>query len=342
MFATNTIWNVDTVKIIGDITVENNVFLTISPGTYIESQGYYKLNVAGRINAVGLPNDSITFTVNDTTGFWTDTTSVTGGWHGIYIVGENGSTDSSTFKYCKFHYGKNYDEYGGDINGGVIYVYNNGLLHINHCLFTNNMTFCYTNGIDGPFGGAIYCENVNEILIDSSSFIRNRSFYFSGAIRIDQNCYKTVITNNIFTNNVGYLWKDLPPPWGYTIGGGGAAISISDLVFSPEISNNYCFNNKGLNGVIYTSNLHARIFNNIICNNWGCGIADGHQLSTSRTFNNIIVNNKTEFGGILLWSDAEVYNNICWSNVYYTGFNYDQISIDYVILNAKIQLRSIW
>lgn len=324
----NTNWYADTVKIIGDVTVEQDVLLSISSGVYIEAQGYYKLVVAGRISAIGLVNDSITFTVNDTTGFWSDTNSVVGGWHGIYIIGEDGSTDSSVFKYCKLQYGKNYDEYGGDINGGALYIYNHGFLHINHCLFTNNMVICYTHGVDGPYGGAIYCENANEILIDSSSFIKNRSFDFSGAIRIDQNCYNTVITNNIFINNVGYFWKDLPPPWGVVIGGGGAAISTSDLVYSPEISNNYCFNNKGLNGIIYTSNLHSRIFNNVICNNWGPGIADGHQLSTSKTFNNTIVNNRTRYGGILLWSRAEVYNNICWGNEYYTGVNYDQIYID--------------
>jgi len=325
---TNTNWDADTVKIIGDVTVEQDVLLSVSPGVYIEAQGYYKLNVFGKISAIGLISDSITFTVNDTTGFWSDTTSVTGGWHGIYIIGEDGSSDSSVFSYCKLQYGKNYDEYGADINGGALYIYNHGFLHINHCLFSNNMVICYTNGVDGPYGGAIYCENVNEVLIDSSSFIKNRSFNFSGAIRIDENCFNTTITNNTFINNGGYFWKDAPPPWGYVIGGGGAAISTSDLVYSPEISNNYCFNNKGLNGIIYTSNLHSRIFNNVICNNWGPGIADGHQLSTSKTFNNTIINNRSHYGGILLWSKAEVYNNICWGNEYYPGTQYDQIYID--------------
>ena len=190
---TNTNWDADTVKIIGDITVENDILLSINPGVYIEAQGYYKLNIAGRISAIGQVNDSITFTVNDTTGFWSDTTSVSGGWNGIYIIGESGSTDSSVFHYCKLQYGKNYDNYGGDINGGALYIYNHGYLHINHCLFTNNMVICYTNGVDGPYGGAVYCENVNEILIDSSSFIKNRSFDFSGAIRIDKDCYNTVL-----------------------------------------------------------------------------------------------------------------------------------------------------
>jgi hypothetical protein len=320
---TNTAWDADTVKIIGDVTVESDVLLSISPGVYIEAQGYYRLTVLGNIHAIGSPNDTIIFSVNDTTGFWSDTTSVAGGWNGIYIIGEEGSADSSIFKYCKIQYGKNYDEYGGDINGGALYVYNHGFLHINHCLFENNMAICYTYGVGGPFGGAVYCENVAEVLIDSSSFVRNRSFDQGGAIRIGKNCYNTVITHNAFINNAGFFRKEFSG--GYAIGGGGAAVSTSDLVYSPEISNNFCFNNIGLNGIIYTSNLHARIFNNVICNNWGCGIADGHQLSTSKTFNNTIVNNKTMYGGIRLSSKAEVYNNIIWGNIYYPGINYNQI-----------------
>ncbi|HEY9114434.1 MAG TPA: T9SS type A sorting domain-containing protein [Bacteroidales bacterium] len=324
----NTNWEADTIKIVGDISIENEVLLTISPGVYIEAQGYYKIDVGGQIKAIGRPNDTITFTVKDTTGFWLDTLSLAGGWPGIYIVGQIGSNDSSIFQYCKIQYGKNYDEYGGDINGGALYVYNHGFLRINHCLFNNNMVICYDYGVDGPFGGAVYCENVNKVVIDSNSFIRNRSFDFSGAIRIDDNCISTKITNNTFIYNAGFHWTELPPPWYSGVGGGGAAISTSDLVYSPEISNNYCFNNKGLNGIIYTSNLHARVFNNIICNNWGSGIADGHQLSTSKIFNNTIVNNKTWYGGILIWSKAEVYNNICWNNVFYPGVEVDQIYID--------------
>lgn len=324
----NTNWSADTVKIIGDVTVEQNILLTISPGVYVESQGYYSITIAGEINAIGLPSDTITFTVNDPTGFWSDTTSVNGGWHGIYIIGEEGSTDSSIFKYCKLEYGKNYDAYGCDVNGGALYVNRHGFLHINHCLFTKNMVNSETRSSGGPYGGAIYCENVDEVLIDSSSFIKNRSFYFSGAIRIDYNCYKAVITNNTFINNMSMSWHYLDSTSKYSICGGGGAISTSDLVYSPEISNNRCFNNTTLNGVIYTSNLHSRIFNNIICNNWGCGIEDGHQLSTSRMFNNTIVNNKTHDGAILLFSNARVYNNICWGNLYHKWIESDQIILE--------------
>jgi len=35
----NTNWDADTVKIIGNVTVEQDVLLTVSPGVYIEAQG---------------------------------------------------------------------------------------------------------------------------------------------------------------------------------------------------------------------------------------------------------------------------------------------------------------
>ncbi len=324
----STLWDADTVKLVGDVTVESGAALSISPGVFVEAQDYYKLTIEGSISASGTLDDTIVFTVKDTSGFWLDTNSVAGGWHGIYILGEEGNADSSFFSYCKVQYGKNYDDYGGDINGGALYVMNHGFLHINHCLFIDNMVICHETGVAGPFGGAIFCENVDGVLIDSNRFVHNRSFDQGGAIRISKNCFNTKITQNTFLNNLGYFFHDLPPPWGWAIGGGGAAVSSSDNVYSPEISNNYCFNNTGLNGIIYTSNRNGLIYNNVICNNWGCGIADGHQLSTTKTFNNTIVNNKTRYGGILLWSKANVYNNICWGNEYYPGQDYDQIKID--------------
>ncbi|MEI6062161.1 MAG: hypothetical protein WCR72_15780, partial [Bacteroidota bacterium] len=38
----NTSWSADTVKITGDISVLQGITLSIEPGTYIESQGYYR------------------------------------------------------------------------------------------------------------------------------------------------------------------------------------------------------------------------------------------------------------------------------------------------------------
>ena len=58
----DTTWNADTVKVTGDVSVGG--ILTIAPGTYVEFQGHYRLNVNG-LQAIGTPSDSIIFTIND-------------------------------------------------------------------------------------------------------------------------------------------------------------------------------------------------------------------------------------------------------------------------------------
>lgn len=322
----NTAWNVDTVKIIGDVTVVPGIVLTVNPGTYVESQGYYKVNVSGVLRAIGTEADPVTFTVNDTTNFWTDTTSVAGGWAGIRINSTNASTDSSVFEYCRIQFAKKYDVYGGDIMGGAIFALNYGTLIIKNSLLNSNVVICDQNGVDGAQGGAVYCRNVDHVLIQNNRFENNRSFSHGGAIHIAIQC-QALITENTFIRNRAIYWRHMG---GYLVTGGvGAAISTSDNgAYSPTICNNYCFNNQSVNGMIYTSNWHSLIFNNLICNNHGSGIVDGHQLSTSRIFNNTIVNNTASNGGITLFSRAIVYNNICWGNVRFHGYEDAQIWAD--------------
>lgn len=320
----NTTWNADTVKIIGDVVVDTGIILTILPGTYLEAQGYYRIDVHGSILAVGEPMDSICFTVDDTTSFWLDTTSVAGGWGGINITSDINSLDSSKFEYCKIQYGKRYDNYSGNIKGGSIYVKDYGGLIIKSCTFSNNMVICYEVGVDGACGGAIYCAKTANVFIDSNVFSRNRSFDHGGAIHIGSTCLSTTISNNLFLNNSAF-WIDYSGGW-VCMGGVGAAVCISDLGISiPKVFSNKCFNNKSLNASIYTSIKNALVYNNVICNNWGPGIMDGSQLSHVRYFNNTIVNNQSYNGGILLISNAHAFNNIVWNNVEYPGQVKDQI-----------------
>jgi predicted outer membrane repeat protein len=291
----NTEWEADTVKVVGDLTVTQGVLLTVNPGTYIEFQGHFEINIAGSFRAIGTPTDTIVFTSYDTTGFWADTLSVAGGWAGIKFQNSSTSPDSAVFEYCRIQYAKKYDDYGGDINGGAIMAEDYGLLHIKNCALNYCMVICYTNGINGPAGGAVFCRKVASVVIDSNSFTGNRSFDNGGAIHIDPDC-QVLIANNMFIGNRAINFRILPPPWYLVIGGTGGAIGTTDdLGFSPTICNNYCFNNQTINGVIYTSNRHGRIFNNVICNNYGMGIMDGHQLSETRIFNNTITLHLVEF-----------------------------------------------
>jgi len=327
---TNTTWNADSVKIIGDVTVAPGVILSVNPGAFIEAMGYYKIDVLGRIKAIGALNDTIIFTVHDTSSFWQDTTSTNGGWAGINITGTITSSDTSEFKYCSIRFGKKYDSIYQNTNGGVLFVKDYGALLITNSRFTNNMLIC-----DGGAGGAVYCKNVSHVAIDSNIFNNNRSFSYGGAIHTDKQCFHTIISNNLFIQNKAISYRT---SGGFLIiSGCGAAINnVDDIGLNPIINNNHCYNNTSLNGMIYNNSLHALIYNNVICNNSGSGIVDGHQLSSTKVYNNTIVNNYTELGGIELFSKAKVYNNVCWGNERYPGNVYDQIYVNQYTSNPTL------
>lgn len=152
-----TVWNADTVKVIGDIIVPQGVKLQINSGTYVEFQGYFKFDISGSISALGTLNDIIVFTNCDTTGFITDTLSSAGGWAGIRLHNNIVSPDSAVFEYCKIQFAKKFGEYAGDIMGGAIRAENFGNLIVRNSELNSNMVVCYTTGVYGAAGGAIYC-----------------------------------------------------------------------------------------------------------------------------------------------------------------------------------------
>lgn len=320
-----TIWNADTVKVIGDLYVPQGVKLQIISGTYIEFQGHFKLEISGSIDALGALNDTIVFTNHNTTDFFTDTLSSKGGWAGIHLHNSYSSPDSAVFEYCKIQFAKKFGEYAEDVMGGAVRAENFGNLIIRNSELSSNMVICYTDGVEGAAGGAIYCKNVNQILIENNIFLKNRSFDVGGAICINPGCHAK-IDKNTFKENTA-MWWDVNGGWIFMGGAGGAISTFDAFAFSPSISNNYCFNNQSVTGIIYTSNQEALVYNNVISNNYGVGFFDGHQGSVTRIFNNTIVNNNSYSGGIELFSRARVYNNICWGNERYPGQVSDQIHI---------------
>ena len=66
--STDTTWAADTVKVTGNIYIDDGVTLTIPAGTYVEAQTYCEFHVGGCILATGAPTDSIIFSVADTNG----------------------------------------------------------------------------------------------------------------------------------------------------------------------------------------------------------------------------------------------------------------------------------
>ncbi|NOY51102.1 MAG: hypothetical protein GXO88_11150, partial [Chlorobi bacterium] len=82
IISNDTAWTLDTVKVYNNVLIENNATLVIYPGTYVEFQGNYSIDVYGKLIARGVQSDSIFFTINDSTDF-SDTSTLVGGWGGI-------------------------------------------------------------------------------------------------------------------------------------------------------------------------------------------------------------------------------------------------------------------
>ncbi len=322
VISSDNIWDVDTVFLVDELIIDTNATLYINSGTSIVSLGYQGIKVFGSIIAIGDQGSPIIFTAKDIDNF-DDTTSNAGGWDGIYFKSDSYLNEhESVFENCEFKYGKNVTPYDSTVNGGIINAKKYNTLIFRNCYFWNNMVFTTSNYCSVGNGGGIYVDSVYSIEIVDCLFEKNRSTGGGGCVFVGKS-KKTIISNNIFRENKSIKYTS---PLGYC--GSGVAVCCTeafDAVYSPQIYNNLCYNNFTLSGVIYTSNLNAKVFNNIICNNKGTGIFDGHELSTSYFFNNTIVNNQGS--GICLFSNANVYNNICWSNIDFWSPDNDQIEI---------------
>ncbi len=195
----------------GDIFVDNGTTLTIDPGTYVEFQGHYKLDVQGRLLAEGTATDSITFTPADHNT----------GWNRIIFDDTPATNDSSKIIYCRLEYGKGIGNFN---NGGALFVGSFGDLLISRSTFYNNNSEVW--------GGAIYCDE-SDIRIENCDVNNNWGGFIGCGIYISD-C-NPFLTNNLIRNNNG--------------GNGSVSCSNSDAIFinNTIVNNNnglYCINNS--------------------------------------------------------------------------------------------------
>lgn len=284
-FGQNTIhWTADTIKIYENYIVPENTTLLIDPGVIVEFQGNYKLEIAGSMKAMGNVNDSILFTVSDTTGFSdcrTDTTyydtiiqTPDGGWGGISLI--NNNTDTSIFRYCRFQYAKKINS-----SGGGLFISNYNSIIISNCLFSDN--YVRING------AGVYANEVESLEIRNNTFSKCRSHNRGGAIYI--NASKAIIDNNLFINNRAFSIFYISESGWYTSGSGSGIHSDATPSGYPIITNNYFANNTVLDGAIFESGNKAIIYNNIIANNRGLGYRRASGFQETYFINNTVVNN---------------------------------------------------
>jgi hypothetical protein len=320
---TDTTWSSDTVKIYNDVIVQYPATLTINPGVYVEFQGNYSLSVYGRIKAIGNINDSIFFTVADTSSF-ADTATLQGGWGSIKLL--DNVSDTSEFAYCKFTYGKAFSpgtpvSYRSDKkNGGALYVYDYGHLVCKNSTFYHNSAHLA--------GGGLWLNRCISLELIDNLFMKNESFDKGGGALLES-CGNPLISGNTFYMNKALHTIGSPPNGIVQGSGGGIRININ---CNAIVINNKFFNNNSLNGGgLYETASKCLIANNIFANNMGNGIMNGHGFSTSTYANNTIVNNLhySPFGSGVVYSSNSLImrNNIIWGNEVVPRIDTDPIQI---------------
>ncbi len=319
--------------VFNDIQVANTGSLVVDPGVSIIFQGSYRLFVYGILHASGTASQPINFTVNDTTGFSTDTITTAGGWHGIQFDNFGGTgADSSILNYCNITYTK-FDSADGLSFFGTIGSHRS--LAVHNCNIYNNTALnggpntCPIIGlVVGILHPVIYnlsgCSihnntSPNSILLGASDSITvsNCSFYLNtGKFTV----IKIEVAALTFTNNDVYQNQ-------ITDYGGHGTLSL-DIV-SGSVKNNKFHDNINYNsGGLSAYNSIVDISGNLICNNQNtssiCGAVSGgggiflqgDATSFGTSFynvnNNVIANNYSNCwgGGLCIqYTEASVTNN---------------------------------
>jgi hypothetical protein len=242
----NGTWNVggSPYLINGEITIPFLETLTIEPGVLVEFQGHYKLIVEGKLLAVGTEADTITFTINDTTGFSNPHTSG-GGWHGIRFNWTSPANDSSKIIYCKLQYGKALGSSWPDQYGGAILVNGFDKLLISNCLITNNSA----SGVGYSGGGGVSAGGCN-LQVDNCTFTENKALDTlgaGGAISYGADTtytgfpYQVRITNCNFINNSATAFAGV-----FIQNWGDDTLVINAVIDNCEFINNASDNYTGL------------------------------------------------------------------------------------------------
>jgi predicted outer membrane repeat protein len=319
----DTTWT-SNIVITENILISSGATLTIDSGITVYFLGYFKIEVQGRMLALGTNEEKIIFT----------SCNASQPWNGlVFDVAPFSGNDTSKLVNCLFRYGSATGS-GDDSNGGSIFVYVNSPIQILSCEFQYNHAVndggaIYSNFADirivnsvfkgnsaGRDGGAIYCYlGTDNILINS--ILENNTAGRDGGAIYTSNGGGIDISNSLFRNNTGY--------------NGGGAISCYGLsgasIIRCVFDSNYA---NALGGAITCNMSTIIILNSLIHNNFGgkgggINITDNGWGYTELT-NNTICNNQSGDGGALYFenSSGAFRNNILYGN---TDWWYDSTQI---------------
>ena len=303
------VWDVDTVLVTGNIKVQDS--LRILAGTTVLFDGFYSIRVenGASLTALGTENDSILFTIDDTTGFHIFN-SGRGGWNGIRL----NRADACQFDYCRFQYGK--AALNDDQDGGALRIFGSDDVEISH-----STLFC---NFSREHGGALNAED-SKVVIHNCKVNNNLTytkldtvyFMYGGGLRFLK-C-EVDITDTDFRYNIGQT----------AIGGALSLDSCAVNIDRCKFEHNYGINGGGLYFIRSNHLGRGSITNSLFANNTSGHFGGGLALCDASPWiaNLTVVNNHSlgvNCGGIFFYQYCEP---ILWNCIIYTiwiGEHYEQ------------------
>ncbi len=334
----DTTWIADTVKITGNVVVNDDVTLTVLPGTVVEFQDTFHLKVNGTLLAEGMPKKIIQFTADEDTSYFYRSDTSAGGWQGIifdnsYDGMNNAMKDNaaSVLKYCQLSYAKSPPPY--DRAGAIVIQYYDNV-QISNCDFNNNRSYYGTAGIilvksdvnihscvfrnnrSEDEGSAIWAQDC-EFSITDSWFNDNSSGGSGGSIRL----YTSIVTvdNCQFKRNESG-WR----------GGAFCCVQTETMIRNCLFANNRS-GNQG--GAIYAGWETINLVNNVIVNNTANNAGGGVYCLYSDdllSINNTVAYNYAKNGGGIYtaFTNHRSINDLLYGNdVEFDGRQYGVYSV---------------
>ena len=294
------IWETDTILVTDNVIVQDS--LCILGGTTVLFDGFFNIMVeeGASLKALGTENDSILFTVADTTGFHFFNFG-RGGWNGIRLE----KAGDCRFDYCRFQYGK--AALDDDQDGGALRIFGCDNVEISH-----SKLFC---NFSREHGGALSAENSKVVIHDcdvSNNLLRSEVdtiyFMYGAGLRF----LKCDV--DITATNFRYNYSET------SIGGAMSIDSCTVRIDRCRFEHNVGINGGGLYLIRCYDN-PCSITNSLFANNTSVHFAGGLAISDSSPLvsNITVVNNLSigvNCGGIFFYqhSSPALFNCIIYGN----------------------------
>ncbi len=184
----DTLWDADTVRVTGDVTVVHPATLTVAAGANVVFEDHYSLTVHGRILAVGTACDPIMFTTDEPGAFAPDSTTA-GSWAGIRFPWTPAAAGESRLEWCTLEYAKSV---GDDGLGGALTVEGFSNLLVRNCTLRSNIAV---------YGGAMACTHLAAPSIVNCLFEGNRTLWHGSAV-YNEYGYPDIVSCTFADNHV--------------------------------------------------------------------------------------------------------------------------------------------